>query len=67
MIVPFTGSKVTLKHEKANIVHRGEEFSCNRYYYVCEDTGIEFTDAEQDDRGLSEVHYQYRKAHGIPL
>ena len=66
MISPFTGGKVTLKHEKTTITYRGEAFSCNRYFYICEDTGIEFTDAKLDDKGLSEVHEQYRKEHGIP-
>jgi len=66
MTSPFTGGKVILKSETTRITYRGEDFFCNRYYYVCEDTGIEFTDAELDDKGLSEVHEQYRKCHGIP-
>jgi len=66
MTSPFTGGKVSLKHERTTITYRGEHFSCNRYYYVCEDTGIEFTDAKLDDKGLSEIYGQYRNAHGIP-
>lgn len=66
MTSPFTGGKVTLKSETTTITYRGEDFSCHRYYYVCEDTGMEFTDAELDDKGLSEVYEQYRVRHGIP-
>lgn len=66
MTSPFTGGKVSLKSESVKITYRGEVFLCNRYYYVCDDTGIEFTDAKLDDKGLSEVHELYRKCHGIP-
>lgn len=66
MTSPFTGGKVTLGCEPTTITYRGEEFSCHRYYYTCVDTGIEFTDADLDDKGLSEVYTQYRKIHGIP-
>lgn len=66
MISPFTGGNAKLMTEESTLKYRNEVFAYTRYYYVCEDTGIRFTDAEVDDRGLKQVHEQYRQRHGIP-
>lgn len=63
---PFTGGNATLMEEKAISVFRGEEFTYIRYYYRCDDTGIAFTDAETDEKGLEQIYSQYRKKYGIP-
>ena len=63
---PFTGGHVTLMTEKAISVFRGEEFPYTRHYYRCDDTGITFTDAETDEKGLEQIYSQYREKYGIP-
>lgn len=63
---PITGGKATLHTENATSTYRKERYSYIRYYYVCEDTGTEFTTTESDALSLSQIHDQYRKAHGIP-
>lgn len=63
---PFTGGSATLMKENAVSVFRGEEFTYIRYYYRCDDTGIAFTDAETDEKGLEQIYIQYREKYGIP-
>ena len=63
---PFTGGHATLVKEKATTTYRGDEFEYVRYYYRCDDTGITFTDAETDGRGLEQIYSQYREKYGIP-
>lgn len=63
---PFTGGHATLIEEKTVTTYRGEEFSYTRYYYRCDDTGIAFTDAETDGKGLEQIYSQYREKYGIP-
>ena len=63
---PFTGGKVLLKQEEDTLIYRGEEFSYIRYFYVCEDTGTEFTDRSLDEKSLGQVYEQYRRKYGIP-
>lgn len=63
---PITGGKAMLHTENATSTYRKERYSYIRYYYVCEDTGTEFTTTESDALSLSQIHDQYRKSHGIP-
>lgn len=63
---PFTGGNAVLMSEEAVTVYRGESFTYTRYFYRCEDTGITFTDAETDDKGLEQILTQYREKYGIP-
>ena len=63
---PITGGKATLHTENATSTYRKERYSYIRYYYVCEDTGTEFTTTESDALSLSQIHDQYRKSHVIP-
>ncbi|MCQ2287149.1 MAG: hypothetical protein MJZ76_09820 [Bacteroidales bacterium] len=63
---PFTGGNATLMTEETETVFRGETFSYTRYFYRCDDTGVAFTDAETDDKGLEQVLVQYRQKYGIP-
>lgn len=63
---PFTGGKVTKKHRLETFTFRKEEFTVERYFFVCNDTGREFTDDSLDDQMLSDIYKQYRERHGIP-
>lgn len=63
---PFTGGKVFEVCDVEDKKFRGETFSVNVRYYLCEDTGEQFTTSEQDELWTSELYNQYRVKHGIP-
>lgn len=63
---PFTGGKVTKRTESASLEFRGDTYHFERAYYVCEDTGLEFTTSELDDANMEAVYSQYREKYGIP-
>ena len=46
---------------------RKEEFPILYHYYLCEDTGDEFTDAELDDLNLIQAYNQYRTRYNLPF
>lgn len=63
---PFTGGTATLMTEETTSVFRGEKFSYTRYFYRCDDTGMDFTNAESDKRGLEQIYTKYREKYGLP-
>lgn len=64
---PFTGGKVREVFRQETMSFRGENYIVHSKYYVCEDTGQEFTTTEQDDSTLNDLYAQYRIKHGIPF
>lgn len=66
MISPFTGGKVTKKHKLETFTFRKEKFTVKRYYFVCNDTGKEFTNEEVDEQVFVAIYEQYRERHRIP-
>lgn len=60
-ISPFTGGPVEIKTRKETFNFRGETFTCKRQYYVCLDTGIEFSDDKLDD----ELFWQIIDLYGV--
>lgn len=63
---PFTGGNVRLCTERVSLEFRGETYTVDRAYYVCEDTGIDFTTTELDEKNMEAVYGQYRDKYGIP-
>lgn len=63
---PFSDGEAHLKSEKTTSVYRKEKFSYIRYYYVCDETGLEFTEDETDEATFSQIYGQYREKYGIP-
>lgn len=63
---PFTGGSVTKKFKIETLTFRKEKFTVKRYYYICNDTGKTFSNAEVDDLVLNDVYNQYRERYGIP-
>lgn len=64
---PFTGGKVRLHQENAELIFRKEKFQYIYLYYQCEDTKERFTTTEIDEINLSQVYNQYRIKYGIPF
>ena len=64
---PFTGGEVSEEYKLEAMEFRGESFLVHSRYYICEDTGQQFTDTEQDEATLNDLYAQYRVKHGIPF
>ena len=64
---PTTGGRVFLVEDTEEHEYRKEKFTVHVRYYVCEDTGEQFTGEGQDDLVLNQVYNQWRIRHGVPF
>ncbi|NGM60908.1 DUF4065 domain-containing protein [Sphingobacterium sp. SGG-5] len=64
---PITGKEMKLVQEQDQLIFRKEEFQVMYHYYLCEDSGEQFTDERLDKLNLAQVHNQYREKYGIPF
>ena len=62
---PMAGGQVYLVEDTEKQTFRGEEYTVHVSYYICKDTGEQFTTEEQDERFCDELYSQYRVRHGI--
>lgn len=63
---PLTGGRVYIVEDIEDWDFRNEKYSVHVSYYICEDTGREFTTTEQDEKTFDDLYSQYRKRHNIP-
>lgn len=64
---PFTGGRVKEICTTEVKDFRKERFTVHVRYFVCEDTGEQFTTTEQDTLQFNDLYAQYRVKHGIPF
>ncbi|MCC7515072.1 MAG: DUF4065 domain-containing protein [Bacteroidia bacterium] len=64
---PFTGGEATLQKEMRTMDFRKETFQVQFQYYLCKDSGEQFTDDELDEVNTNQVYNQYRAKYGIPF
>ena len=64
---PFTGGEAEEIQTREKMEFRGEEFLVHCRYYLCKDSGQQFTDEEQDEGTFNDLYAQYRIKHGIPF
>lgn len=64
---PLTGGRVKEVCTSEIKSFRKEDFRVHVRYYVCEDTGEQFTTTEQDTLQFNDLYAQYRLKHGIPF
>lgn len=64
---PVTGKEMTLQREKRTITYRKEEFVIFYHFYLCADSGAQFTDDQLDELNLTQVHNQYREKYNLPF
>lgn len=57
---PFSDCKAELQHKQSTIVFREKTHEICEYYYVCQNTKIEFTTSEIDKINLDQI---YSKSH----
>ncbi len=63
---PITGKEMALKVEPRKMPFRKEEFTIPFQYYVCEDSGEQFTSTELDELNIQLLHNAYRSKYHIP-
>lgn len=64
---PFTGGKTRIEKEHRSLEFRKDKFDIIYHFYVCEDTGEQFTTTELDTLNINQVHNKYREKYGIPF
>ena len=64
---PLTGGRVKEVSTVEVKEFRKEKFRVHVRYYVCEDTGEQFTTTEQDTLQFNDLYSQYRIRHGLPF
>jgi len=64
---PFTGGEVMLLKEKRAMNFRKVEFQILFQFYLCKDSGEQFTDEGLDEVNTNQVYNQYRAKYGIPF
>lgn len=65
---PITGKQMQLVKEPGiKLNFRKEEFEITYHYYLCEDSGEQYTTDELDRINLTQVHNTYREKYGVPF
>ncbi|MFZ4526617.1 MAG: type II TA system antitoxin MqsA family protein [Chlorobium sp.] len=64
---PVTGGEMILKLEKRVMLFRKKEYTVHYHFYLCTESGEQFTSSELDDMNLVQVHNQYRDEHNLPF
>lgn len=55
-----------LKKEPSEAEFRGRMYQYTNYFYVCDESGIEFTNKVLGDINTRQIYDQYRQEHNIP-
>ena len=58
---PITGGEARLCEEPRELTYRNGTYSYVYRYYVCNDTGVKFTDTALDTENMEQVYQQYRQ------
>lgn len=65
---PLTGNEMERRTEPGfELTFRKETFTITHHFWLCTETGEQFTDDAMDDLDLGQVHNQYREKYGIPF
>ena len=64
---PVTGGEMTLKREKRVMLFRKKEYTVHYHFYLCNESGEQFTSTELDEMNLVQVYNQYRDEHNLPF
>lgn len=62
---PFTGDEVVKKSSTQTFRYKEEEFTVEREYYECIDTGKVFTTTELNQKVWDDVVSQYNERHKL--
>lgn len=67
MISPITGKVMSLTKERRLVEFRKEKLEIVFHYYLCEESGEQFTTTKLDEVNLNQVHHKYREKFNIPF
>jgi len=63
----MNGKEMSLRIEPRPLRFRKDEFTVVYHYYLCEDSGEQFTSSELDDININQLHNLYREKYKIPF
>ena len=64
---PITGKDMTLMKEVRSLDFRKEPFPVVYHYYLCQDSGEQFTTTDIDELNITQLYNQYREKHNLPF
>ena len=64
---PITGKEMSINRENRTLVYRKEEFPIVYHYYLCQDSGEQFTSTELDEINMQQIYNQYLDNHNLPF
>lgn len=64
---PITGKEMLIKRENRALTFRKEEFPIIYHYYLCQESGEQFTSTEMDEINMQQVYNQYLDNHNLPF
>ena len=64
---PITGKDMLLQREERTFTFRKETFLVQHHYYLCKDSGEQFTSTELDEINIQQLYNQYRNKHKLPF
>jgi hypothetical protein len=63
---PISGKEMYLRKEMRALTFRKEEFVVVYHYYLCEDSGEQFTTSELDDINTTQLYNLYKEKNKNP-
>lgn len=67
ILSPFRNCEAHLKRMPDTMEFRGKSYHFLNHYYVCDESGEEFTDEATGDINFAQVYNQYREENNIPF
>lgn len=67
MISPITGKEMKLTKERRSMDYRKETFEFVFHFYICEESGEQFTTTALDEVNMNQIFNQYRDKFNIPF
>ncbi len=64
---PITGKEMKLNLELRKLDFRKESFDVTYHFYVCEESGEQFTTTEIENLNMIQLYNQYRDKHNLPF
>lgn len=64
---PITGKEMLIYRENRTLVFRKEKFPIVYHYYLCQDSGEQFTSTELDEINMQQIYNQYLDNHNLPF
>lgn len=64
---PITGKEMLLKRESRSLDFRKESFTVAYHFFLCQESGEQFTTTDIDELNMIQLYNQYREKHNLPF